>query len=445
MSKAWPRMKLGDVIRRIERSEIPLAGKQYRQIGVKLWGEGAYERESLDGGTTKYTKLFRTEANDIIVNKIWARNGSVALVPQSLDGCFGSGEFPMYLPDHNRLNPRWIHWLTKTRDFWVKCDEKSQGTSGKNRIKPERFLDIEISLPPLSEQRRIVERIDNLSAQINKARNLHVEIAREIGVLWVSIVENKLLGLGEKSHECNDETAESLLRSSSNRYSGLMANRFNNAHPGSPDILKKGPHKLPEGWIWTTLGSVVTHLVDCVNDTPDFREDNTGYLGLKSTNVRPYLLDLTQKWFMSPEDFNTWNRRVQPVEGDILLTREAPMGYACMLPSGLNVCLTQRLILLRPDGLIMLPRLLLHYLNSTIFSSQVCEHCRGLTTPHIRVQDAPKFLLPLPPSKEQHRLVAELDSLQVEMDMLKYLQGESICKLDSFIPAILNNAFGTKL
>jgi type I restriction enzyme S subunit len=62
-------------------------GTAYRQIGVKLWGEGAYEREPMDGGATKYAQLFRAEAGDVIVNKIWARNGSVAVVPDALAGC----------------------------------------------------------------------------------------------------------------------------------------------------------------------------------------------------------------------------------------------------------------------------------------------------------------------------------------------------------------------
>ncbi len=55
-----------------ERAEAPMPGTTYRQIGVKLWGEGAYERETMDGSQTRYAQLFRAEAGDIIVNKIWA-------------------------------------------------------------------------------------------------------------------------------------------------------------------------------------------------------------------------------------------------------------------------------------------------------------------------------------------------------------------------------------
>jgi type I restriction enzyme S subunit len=149
MSK-WPSVPLARLVKPVERLEVPLTGNSYRQVGVKLWGMGAYEREAIDGGGTQYKRLSRVEIDDIIVNKIWARNGSVAVIPKSLAGCYVSGEFPTFTPSPDKLEPRWFHWITKTRFFWDQCDAKSRGTSGKNRIRPERFLEIENSASPAS-------------------------------------------------------------------------------------------------------------------------------------------------------------------------------------------------------------------------------------------------------------------------------------------------------
>ena len=57
MSKDYLLVPLGEVALPVERPEIPAAGKTYRQIGVRLWGEGAYERDSIDGSQTN-TKHF---------------------------------------------------------------------------------------------------------------------------------------------------------------------------------------------------------------------------------------------------------------------------------------------------------------------------------------------------------------------------------------------------
>jgi type I restriction enzyme S subunit len=194
MSATWPKVKLGEALKPICRPERPAPGKIYRQLGVRLWGQGAYERESIDGASTQYAALYQVEANEIVVNKIWARNGSVAVVQSELAGCFVSGEFPTFCPIQDKVVSRWIHWLSKTQDFWSQCDEKSRGTSGKNRIKPEQFLKVEIPLPPLSEQQRIVARIEELAEQINEARALASEIEFDshalLNTAFDSIIKN---------------------------------------------------------------------------------------------------------------------------------------------------------------------------------------------------------------------------------------------------------------
>jgi type I restriction enzyme, S subunit len=183
MKQAWPQVRLSDVMSQVQRDEAPALGKNYRQIGVRLWGQGAYERESIDGSQTQYTKLFEAREGDIVVNKIWARNGSVAVVSDALNGSWGSTEFPLFEPDRTRLNPRWMHWITKAPWFWNACDEHAKGTSGKNRIKPDQFLGIEIPLPPLEVQQSIVARIDTVQQKLQAADELRASIDKEVASL----------------------------------------------------------------------------------------------------------------------------------------------------------------------------------------------------------------------------------------------------------------------
>jgi type I restriction enzyme S subunit len=156
---------------------------------------GAYERESIIGAQTKYKTLARVEEGDIVVNKIWARNGSVAVVPKELEGSYVSGEFPTFIALSNRLNPRWFHWITRTKDFWKQCDEKSRGTSGKNRIRPERFLEIEIPLPSLIEQQRILSRFERLSNQIKSLSEIREIAISDVDRLVASALRTVFDGL----------------------------------------------------------------------------------------------------------------------------------------------------------------------------------------------------------------------------------------------------------
>ena len=154
MTNPFPQVPLRKVLEPIDRREVPVAGRLYGQIGVRLWGGGAYERESVDGGATRYKTFSRVERDDVVVNKIWARNGTVAVVPEHLAGFYVSSEFPTFTPVTDKLLPCWFHWLTRTRYFWQQCDEKSRGTSGKNRIRPEKFLEIEIPRSKRVRQRQ---------------------------------------------------------------------------------------------------------------------------------------------------------------------------------------------------------------------------------------------------------------------------------------------------
>ena len=182
-------VKLRDVAEQVRRPEVPQPGTSYRQIGVRLWGEGAYQRKTIDGSETKYSALYEVHTGDIVVNKIWARNGSVSVITDDLDGSFGSSEFPTYAIDRSSLLPEWFYWFAKTRDLWAQCDKLSRGTSGQNRLRPDRFLDVQLPLPPLDEQRRIVAWLNRLQELIEKRREVIAAIDTDLDILLLKAFE----------------------------------------------------------------------------------------------------------------------------------------------------------------------------------------------------------------------------------------------------------------
>jgi len=71
MTNGCKLQELAKLQNRFERAEEPQAGTTLSASWSSPWGQGAYERESIDGSQTKYKTLSRVESGDIIVNKIW--------------------------------------------------------------------------------------------------------------------------------------------------------------------------------------------------------------------------------------------------------------------------------------------------------------------------------------------------------------------------------------
>jgi type I restriction enzyme S subunit len=380
-----------------------MPGTTYRQIGVKLWGEGAYERETMDGSQTKYAELFRAEAGDIIVNKIWARNGSVAVVPGALAGSFGSGEFPMFTPRSGLLGSRWMHWLTKTPTFWEQCDLKSQGTSGKNRIKPEQFLAVEIPLPPLAEQRRVVARIEELAAQIHEARTLRHQAAEEADALPTAETSRIF---------------ETLLRGERHPIETLGCDGEN--------PIQIGP-----------FGAQLHRTEFVENGTPVLNVGNVWPDGLKLD----YLDHVT-------EEKAHQLKRYSIKTGDLLFARSgATLGKVCLVPPKCDSWLmTGHLFRVRFDPDRVFNRFAFAALRGSLqIQEQIFGQVRGATRPGYNTTLLGAVELPLPSIPEQRRIVAELDALQSEMDALKRLQAETAAELDALLPAILDRAFKGEL
>ena len=397
MKKVWPTVPLGEVLTQVERPEAPLPGTLYRQLGVKLWGQGAYERESIDGGATKYATLSSVEVDDIVVNKIWARNGSVAVVQKQLAGCFVSGEFPTFTPKADSLSPRWMHWLTKTPGFWGQCDHKSQGSSGKNRIKPEQFLKVEIPLPLLAEQQRIVARIEGLAAKIAEARSLRRRAIEEAEALSRS-ARRYALGASAQS----DWIPLS-------RYVAEIENGKSPATEGRPAA--------PDEWAVLKVGAV-----------------SFGFFDEHENKALPTSFAPIPRLEVKPGDFIMSRANTAELVGACAVVRKTRSKL--MLSDKIF-----RFIFREPQ------QVELSYLDQVLKSSAIREQIVAAasgTSPTMKNISKEKVLsLRLPPHAlpEQRRIVSYLDAMQAKVDALKSLQAETAAELAALLPSILDKAF----
>lgn len=90
----------------------------------------------------------------------------------------------------------------------------------------------------------------------------------------------------------------------------------------------------------STLEDMCELIVDCPHFTPAWTD--TGYLVIRNQNFRGGRFNTSQPSFTNREDFERRIKRAKPQAGDIIFTREAPMGEVCMVPDGLECCVGQR-------------------------------------------------------------------------------------------------------
>jgi type I restriction enzyme, S subunit len=383
MRGVLPEVALAEIAKPISRSVEVVPGQSYRTIGVKWWGEGAYERQTIDGSGTAAKTLSFVRRGDLIINKIWVRHGSTAIAGEDVDGCAASGEFPTFTLDESQVAPRWLHWQTKTRGFWAKCDALSQGTSGKNRIKPELFLTIRVPLPPLAEQRRVVARIEELAAQIHEARTLRHQATEEAEVFYAQIRDKIFRELTCERKPIGDVF----------------------------DLINGRAFK-PEDW--QEKGRKIVRIQN-----------------LKYSNA-PY---------------NRYTGQVDSKhliqDGDVLFAWSGQViSLGAHIWRGEEAVLNQHIFNVRARTE-TLPKFVKEGFNALI--DEMKTQVRGLEMFHIRKQEIVKLLFPVPPLAEQRRIVAELDALQAEVDALKRLQTETSAELDALLPAILDRAFKGEL
>jgi type I restriction enzyme S subunit len=132
-----------------------------------------------------------------------------------------------------------------------------------------------------------------------------------------------------------------------------------------------------------TLESMCELIIDCPHSTPEWTDD--GFIVTRNQNIKNGVLDLSSPSFTNKEDYLKRIKRASPQTGDIIFTREAPMGDVCLIPEGLQCCLGQRQVLLRPKDSVC-GKYLFWALQSPFVQNQISwNEGTGSTVSNVRI------------------------------------------------------------
>jgi type I restriction enzyme S subunit len=165
---------------------------------------------------------------------------------------------------------------------------------------------------------------------------------------------------------------------------------------------------IPEHWDAIALKRVLLRLVDCEHKTAPHVE-NSNFRVVRTTAIKNGVLQLRGTYFTSESAFRSWTRRGLPEVGDVLFTREAPAGEACVVPSGMNLCLGQRTVLMKVDKEKINSDFLVHMIYGGPPRTAILLASQGSTVSHFNMSDIGSMPILLPPIREQSEIVATLD------------------------------------
>lgn len=388
---------LGDILRRVERFEPRDGMVEYPFAGTYSFARGIFVGERKVGSSFSLPKVQRIREGDFIYCKIMAWEGAFGLVPKEADGCVMSGAFVVYKPDRVRIEPKFLDYYFKVPRHWKAVGTQSTGTNVRRQsLHPSQFEKFEIPLPPLSEQRRIVARIEELAAKIDEARVLRQKAA---------------------------EGAELVAR--------LFANRLFNSISESRPIeaiadVRGGIQKSPE----RVAGA-----------------NPVRYLTVAHVQRNQVLTHDVRYFEVTIEELDRW--RLLP--GDVLIIEgngsAEQIGRTALFRGEIENCVHQNhVIRIRPEPNRLDSEYLNSYLNSPAGQDAVQAQSRttsGLRT--LSVGRIKQIQVPVPPLSEQRRIVAEVNNFQSQVDGLKKLQSDTAAELGALLPSVLDKAFKGQL
>jgi type I restriction enzyme S subunit len=388
MSKVWPLVPLGDVLK--ERQETPssedLASGRVRIVSKIGFKEGKIELR--DEGDTK-TKMILIQPGDLVVSGINAAKGAIAIYGEENGGpAAATIHYGSYIPDKKKVDIRYLWWLLRSQTF---RDILLQHVPGgiKTELKAKRLLPVPVPLPLLEEQHRIVARIEELEININEAIDLRYQSIAGVEALTLAIS----LRLFEPKPDWQIMRVDDFCDPPQYGYTESAT-----AEPIGPRFLR-------------------------ITDIQD---------GRVNWDKVPYCrCPEPEKYLLKPNDLVF--ARTGATTGKSFVIRDCPEAVFASYLIRLRVCSS-----ISVDYLYW-------YFQSPLYWAQVEDQKKGTGQPNLNGSKLRNLTVPVAPPLEQKHIVAELEALQRQVDELKIFQAETSNELNALLPSILDRAFKGEL
>jgi len=383
MTKHWPMVPLGEVLtHRKEFIQIDDA-EIYKRCRVKLHAQGIVLRDEVPGSEIKTKKQQVCKAGEFLVAEIDAKVGGFGIVPDVLDTAIVSSHYFLFQVIEPALDKTFLNYFIRTPFF--RDQVTAQGSTNYAAIRPKEVLGYKIPHPPLSEQKRIVARIEELAAKIEEARGLRQKAVEEAE----SLILSSLLHFNSHPHweqkcisDCSEMSTGTTPPSERTEYFGGPLQWYT---PGDLNYQRQ-------------LGRSTRTLSETAVRDGKARLFSAGTVLLVAIGGSLGKVGMAHEQCSANQQITgiKFNTEIQPEYGFWWMRR------------------------LGKDLMAAAPQATLPIINQTRIG---------------------QFQIVIPPLPDQRRIVAYLDGLQTKVDALKQLQAETAKELDAMMPSVLDRAF----
>ncbi|EMD0829366.1 restriction endonuclease subunit S [Morganella morganii] len=185
--------------------------------------------------------------------------------------------------------------------------------------------------------------------------------------------------------------------------------------------------EVPEHWDKIKLKHITNQIIDAEHKTAQYF-DNGEFLVCRTANVKNGKLCLDGGLYTNLDTYNKWIKRGKPEIGDILFTREAPAGEACIFDGSVPLCLGQRMVLFKLKKTLVDSEFVLHSIYSGLSDDFVKQLSQGSTVSHFNISDIQNLPLYEPPLNEQKEIIKYLNCNLSKFDAL-IISAENVISL----------------
>lgn len=411
---SWDVVRLGEVISHRKGFITIDDEKPYKLCRVQLHRRGVLLREIIKGYQIKTKKQQICKGGDFLVAEMDAKVGGYGFIPAELDGAIVSSHYYLFELNTAKINPKYLEVLSKLPI--IQDQIKATGSTNYAAIRPQNVLDWEIPLPDIQTQEKIADIYlktstgcdylkSNYLLQLDLLKKLHQQILQDA-------VQGKLV-----PQDPSDEPAQKLLERIKTEKEKLVREKKIKKEKPLPEIEpQETPFEIPENWVWCRLGEITTKIGS--GSTPSGSNyASKGYPFFRSQNVLNQGLIYDDIKFIDNKVQNQMSgTTVNP--SDLLLNiTGGSLGRCALVPDDFkkgNV--SQHVCIIRPltlNNKFYHKVVLSPYFQKLIFDSTTGAGREGLPKYNLE-----KFTVPIPPLKEQHRIVTKIELLMTLCDEL---------------------------